>query len=138
MSAAIARAIRRRSKIYVVERREPVTTDPLSGRGSGGTQSATIRAHIQPAAGPRRVDGVDGVDTAGTIKIWVAAVDTVVLDEGAEAAGELLCDEGEGSSAPPGDVIQYDGHRWLVVERSNWVEEGSHRQYLARDEGPVP
>lgn len=131
---SLARAIRRRSRTYDVERRSAVTTDPTTGGGLGGTVTeGTIFAHIQGYDGPRRADSVAGVDTSGMVKIWVA--DSVSVALGGVDGGELRCDPGEGGTGAPGDIVIWDSHRWLVIERQRWAEDGSFRQYLARDEG---
>jgi hypothetical protein len=135
MSAALANVIAKRSRDYVIERRGAVTTDPLTGLGTGGAVSTgTLRCHIQPYDGPARVDNVSGTDTTGRIKIWVADSAHVILDDDTDV-GELRTDPGEGGTGAPGDVVVYDGHRWLVIERSTWSLDGSHHQYLARDKG---
>lgn len=135
MTAGLANVIKKRQRLYVIERRTAVTTDPLTGRAVGGTEATgTLRCHIQPYDGARRQDGVSGVGTTGLIKIWVVAANGVVMDDLTDG-GNLRTDPGEGGTGSPGDHIRYDDHRWLVIERSSWVEDGSHRQYLARDEG---
>lgn len=134
---SLSAAIRKRSRTYVVERTAAVTVDPLTGRGLGGTvATGTILAHIQGFDGARRVDSVAGVDTTGLVKVWVADEDTVALDDLSDG-GALRVDPGEGGSGSPGDVLRYDGHRWLVIERQSWSQDGGHNQYLARDEGAV-
>lgn len=133
----IANVIKKRSRTYVIERTSAVTTDPQTGRGSGGAISTgSLRCHIQGYDGPRRSDGVAGVGTQGMIKIWVSSSASVVMDDASDG-GDLRCDPGEGGSGSPADVIRYDNHRWLVIERTRWADDGSHRQYLARDEGAV-
>lgn len=137
MSAALAKVIKKRSRSYVIERRTAVSTDPQTGRPTGGvTSTGTLRCHIQPYDGPRRSDGAGGVGTSGMIKIWVPSDISVVLDDLSDG-GALRCDPGQGGTGAPGDHIRFDDHRWLVIDRSSWVDDGSHRQYLARDEGAI-
>jgi hypothetical protein len=145
MTAALANIIKKRSRTYVIERMAPVTTDPQTGRAvGGGITLGTLRCHIQPGDGARRVDGIAGVDTSGLIRIWVPIDVGVTLeiadDDDPEDAigGDVRVDPGQGGNGSPGDHIHYDGHRWLVIERKPFPEDGSYRRYLARDEGALP
>lgn len=136
MTAALANVIKKRSRTYVIERRTEVTVNPETGGGLGGdVVLGSLRCHIQGYDGPRRTDSTAGVSTGGLIKVWVPSDVFVIIED--EDPTDVRCDPGEGGSGPPGDVIQYDAHRWLFIERTHWVEDGTHRQYLARDEGVV-
>jgi hypothetical protein len=115
MSVGLANVIKSRSRTYVVERREAVTVNPETGGGLGGdVVLGSLRCHIQSYDGPRRTDSTAGVSTGGLIKVWVPSDVFVLIED-------------EDPSA----------HRWLFIERTHWVEDGTHRQYLARDEGVV-
>jgi hypothetical protein len=122
----------------VVLRAAATVTDPLTGVGTaGGITTGTLRCSVQPSSGPRRVDQTGGTSTAGNVKVFVADSVTVQLDgDPPTDGGALIPAKGEGATGAPPDHIVWRGHKWRILEASEWTE-GVHIQYLASDEGAV-
>jgi hypothetical protein len=135
-AAEMASIIGSFAETVVVQRAGATTIDPQDGTGTvGAASTGTLRCSVQPDDGPRRVDQTAGTSTAGNIKIFVADSVTVQIDgDPVTDGGALIPANGEGATGGPPDHIVWRGHRWRILEASEWTE-GAYIRYRASDEG---
>lgn len=134
----LAKPVAKNSRTYTVHRRAALVYDGTGPRpvGSPAVTTVNLRLAMQRQPPTTTVRDFDGDESGGSARVWVTT-------DALAAVGwtELQIAPPEDTDGMSGDVIEWEGRRWEVVEHQGWdvffTQAADFQRYKAADRGSV-